>query len=191
MTTAEDVFWLYERNSKIYHNCKIADKIDTCPTYFNNTCFCFLEQSVYPFTIGNDEVPCNIKRKCYIKQGEECPICMEKILSKSNAYLSVCGHCFHKLCIFKCMETKWVNSYASNFNCPMCRKNLGTEIHETNRRYNFYSTNDKKYNYLDMLEDFWIQKDLSLGHICDKNYNHYLGMNTKCIRCKEFITTGK
>ena len=45
MSTAEDVFYLYERNSLVYNND---------------------EKKVLPYTIGDQDTPCNLKIKCYI-----------------------------------------------------------------------------------------------------------------------------
>lgn len=42
--------------------------------------------------------------KCYINPQEDCSICLEKICNKSDAYLTNCGHAFHKSCLFKTYE---------------------------------------------------------------------------------------
>ena len=187
MATVEDVLPLYVREpNKIYHDCVKMKSIDNCPNCFDNKCYCYSEQPVKTITIGNTEVPCNLKRKCYIKLGEECPICMEVIMNKSNAYLTFCGHSFHKTCIFKSMETFWIHNYAKNYNCPMCRTNLGMDIHDINQRYYI---NDNS-NYLDELEQFWFKKDFYVAHTCRNRYDHYLGMKKNCIQCEKYILNG-
>ena len=62
MSTAEDVFYLYERNSRCYHDCS---KIEECTDSYNDECYCHLKQDVIPFTIGDQYVPCDFKIKCY------------------------------------------------------------------------------------------------------------------------------
>ena len=184
MATAEDVFYLYERNSSYYHSCKQQGKIDLCPDNWSNECFCYTKQEVFPSKIGNQCVPCDIKRKCYIKQGEECPICLEGIFRKKDAYITCCGHSFHKCCIFKSMETQWKRKYASNFKCPLCRTNLGTDIHEIDSRYNVSG------NSLDNLENFWLNKDFMLAQTCGKNYDHEIGMKKDCFICFKYREKG-
>ena len=98
MSTAEDVFYLYERNSSHYHNCNKIDRLEICEECASDGCYCHLKQDVYPFTIGDQQLPCNIKVRCYIRPGDECPVCYEEILTKSSAYITCCGHHFHKKC---------------------------------------------------------------------------------------------
>jgi hypothetical protein len=188
MSTAEDVFSLYERNFSIYYDCNKNNKIDTCPNMWKGFCYCFCSQPLLPNTIGNTGVLCNVKRKCYIKPGEECPICMDPITTKSTAYLTTCGHSFHKLCIFKCMEKKWTDKYGSCFHCPMCRTNLGMDIHDINERYNYGSI---KCNNLDLLENFWLKKDFTIAYICRNKFDHYLGMKRGCQKCENYVSEGK
>ena len=121
MSTAEDVFYLYERNSSFYHKCA---NLDNCPTKIGKTCYCDDKQIVKPNIIGDTCSPCNIKRLCYVKPGSECSICMETIDKKSETYITQCGHGFHKKCIFRAFVTKWNKKYASVFRCPNCRINL-------------------------------------------------------------------
>ena len=104
--TAEDVFYLYERNKCVYDNCKLAGR--RCPdSDLEMECYCSISNtSVLPITIGDQSVKCDFKRKVYIKQGEECSICLEQIYQKNNAYLTSCGHSFHRSCLFKAFENK-------------------------------------------------------------------------------------
>jgi len=185
MATAEDVFYLYERNSSYYHNCNKQGKINECPDNWQNECYCHTKQDVLPLTIGNQYVPCSIKRRCYIRPGQECPICLENILRKSEAYISCCGHSYHKHCIFKSMETQWKKKYASNFKCPLCRTNLGTDVEALGVRYTSFR------NSLDNLENFWLSKDLMLAQTCSNNYDHDLGMKKDCYICSRYREKGE
>jgi len=197
MSTTEDVFYLYERNSSIYHDHRTRDKYlqgedenEDQNSLNDDNCFrcSYNTLPVLPNTIGNTEVPCNIKRKCYIKPGEECAICMEQIVTKTSAYLTSCGHSFHKSCIFKCMETKWNSKYGSNFKCPLCRTNLGMDIHNMGDKYDMYN---ESINNLDILENFWMKKEFYIPLTCQAKYDHYLGMKKDCKRCQRFISEGR
>lgn len=192
MATAEDVFYLFERNSRVYHDCKFKNKLNECENNFLNECCCHLKQYVKPFTIGDQCSPCNLKIKCYIKPGEECPICYEPIMTKHSAFITNCGHHYHKKCIHKYMETKWLSSgYISVARCPMCRCSLGhTEIMERYRS-SYFDTYDNDTNGLDRLEDFWITKDCRLPFFCGNGYDHYLGNNNICAACKAFRENGE
>ena len=178
--TIDDVFYLYERNKTIYNNCKLLNK--ECITYYDNICYCFLDENVFPITIGEQTINCMLNRKCYIKIGEECPICLEKIIYKTNAYLTGCGHAYHRLCLFKVFETQWKQKPYSTFKCCICRCYLGCP--DLFERYN------KNGNELDQLENFWLSKDYIMGIFCGRN-KHYLGMNNKCKKCLIYRITGE
>jgi hypothetical protein len=192
MSTAEDVFYLYERNSRYYHDCNLKNAIEECSDCWNNECFCHLKQDVMPLTIGDQFAPCHLKIKCYIKPGEECPICYEQILTKTTAFITNCGHAFHKKCIFKCMETKWLSkAYLSSVRCPLCRCSLGHPDLEQRYRSSYFSYNFKNDNELDKLEDFWLTKDYKLPTFCSNGYNHYLGIKHGCGICKSYRKKGE
>ena len=162
MATAEDVYWLYEH------------KID-----INN-------QIVFPTLIGDNEVSCNLKRKTYILPGQECPICMDAILRKSDAYLTSCGHGFHKKCIFDAFQTKIEKDCYSVFRCPMCRTTVGDICIQG--KYNEFNTN---FNSFDILENFWKNKEygVTLCVLCeDSNIDstHYQGMKKDCETCLKY-----
>lgn len=172
MSTAEDVFYLFERKSKLY-----------CEDYV---------QSVKPFTIGDQDADCDFKIKCYIKPGEECPICYESIISKSSAHITSCGHCYHKKCLFKYIESKWNStSYMTTARCPMCRCSLGHPDFVQRYHNSYFSYNYENDNELDKLEDFWISKDYKLPTFCTNRYDHYLGFDKSCFLCNNYIKTGK
>jgi hypothetical protein len=185
MSTAEDVYCVYERNSTYYFDCIQQGNIDNCPYKMFNMCHCYSKQVVFPLTIGNCDVPCELYRKCYIKPGEECPICFDPILQKSNAYITCCGHSFHKSCIFKAMEAKWKDNYAGKFCCPICRTSLGMDLHELNIRYT------SRINHLDDLENVSNSSNYILSELCSHGWNHYAGFNKNCKACLIYRNTGE
>lgn len=192
MSTAEDVFYLYERNSRYYHDCLLRNCIEECQDCWSNECYCHLKQDVIPFTIGDQCVPCDIKIKCYIKFGEECPICYEQIVTKSTAFITNCGHSFHKKCLFKYIETKWLStSYTLTASCPMCRCSLGHPEFSQRYRSNYFSCNYRDDNGLDKLEDFWLCAEYKLPNFCSNRYNHYLGFDKDCFFCKSYREKGE
>lgn len=136
--------------------------------------------------IGNNECQPSFTRKMYIKPFDKCPICYDEIIRKKDAYLTQCGHAFHKKCIFNSYVFKQKNKKCSNFKCPLCRISLGTDIEEINERYNIWNGNE-----LDNLENFWHKKDFIMPHICP-NGNHWYGMNynKNCKYCKEYCKNG-
>jgi hypothetical protein len=184
MSTVEDVFYLYERNSKYYFDCSQQNKLEECQNSYCNECYCFTHQIVQPITIGNQFCISNFNRKCYVKPGEECPICYEAILTKSSAYLTYCGHSFHKSCIFKAMETKWRQKYAGNFHCPICRSSLGTDLQDLNIRYK------PGLNFLDDLENFWFSNNYILLQTCRNGWNHDVGVKSNCDACLKYRKYG-
>ena len=195
MSTAEDVFWLYERNKNVYCNCNKLLKCnhninDKCIS--NNECYCYLNEIVQPLTIGYQDISCRLNVKSYIKQGEECPICMDLILTKQNAYLTECGHAFHKICIFKSYENKYLSKYCSQFKCPLCRANIGAP--EISERYliDYFPTKSKSKNVysneLDKLENFWLFNKFHIYNLCSNNYDHPCGFKKDCNSCTQYRT---
>ena len=188
MSTAEDVFYLYERNSRYYYDCKIKGSTEEkCA----GECYCHIEQKVKPFTIGDQDAYCELNIRCYIKPGEECPICYEPIITKQSAFITNCGHTYHKKCLFKCIESKWLSSkYTSPARCPMCRCSLGHPDFVQRYKSSYFSINYDDSNELDKLEDFWISIDLTLPSFCSNGYDHYLGCNKNCFICKSYRKNG-
>lgn len=183
MSTEDDVFWLYERNKNYHADCVKIGKCDTCPEMCNGKCYCSYNEIVNPITIGFTDVKCDVKRKTYIKPGQECPVCFDPILKKSDAYLTACGHGFHKLCMFNVFHNTWkINKYA-DFKCPICRCLLG--IPYIPEKYNTFSL---EINGLDKLEDFWNYFDYQLCFYCDNK--HIEGMNKDCILCTNYRKYG-
>jgi hypothetical protein len=114
---------------------------------------------------------------------------MDTIYQKNNAYLTSCGHSFHKTCLFKAFEIKAINKH--NFTCPLCRTRLGYP--EFYCRYTCVikePNNVLKSNFLDNLEEFWLSKDFNLIHICSNGNNHALGMKNNCEDCSDYRVNG-
>ena len=191
MSTAEDVFYLYERNSSYCYDCNLKNTCERDKYCCGSECYCHLQQQVKPFTIGDQYVPCDFKVKCYIKPGEECPVCYESIMTKSSAFITSCGHRFHKNCLFKYIESKWLStSYNSTARCPMCRSSLGHPDFIQRYKSSYYSLNYDDGNELDKLEDFWVSKDYLLPLFCSNSYDHYLGCDKSCFICQNYNKTG-
>jgi hypothetical protein len=109
---------------------------------------------------------------------DECPICMEPILRKSDAYLTSCGHGFHKKCIFHAFQTKMEDNCFALFQCPMCRSKMGDVCIQGK-----YNVNSNEYNILDELENYWSKKDFTMCILCDNECDHYQGMKSDCELC--------
>ncbi len=183
MSTFEDVFYLYERNSTYYHNC--SKRYTDCL----NECYCYLNQTVIPCTIGDPYVSCKLNIKCYIKPGEICPICYDPIITKSTAYITHCGHHFHKKCLFTYLESK--QSSISPTKCPMCRRFLGQPNFSQRYRSSYFNVYHKDDNELDKLEDYWINKEYALPSYCSNRYDHYLLTDINCHVCKAYREKGE
>jgi len=122
--------------------------------------------------------------KFYIRPGQECPICLEPIFTKSTAFLTPCGHGFHKKCIHQGFQTMWLTKQAG-IRCPLCR-----HYHVGDYNLDKYCIWSRKVNEIDKLENFWFSKDLQLGYPCVID-NHYLGMKKNCHYCRKYQKTGK
>ena len=125
--------------------------------------------------------------KHYIKIGDECSICLDPIIHKTYAFLTECGHSFHR----KCMYQLCIYSKNNGLKCPICRSGLLISLN-----INYSSIIPTKYcnissskRSLDKLEVFWNHFDLLHPHICPND--HYLGMNKDCKYCIKYIKTGK
>ena len=95
MTTTDDIFWIYERNSYIYSVCEETKNDKTCKNDYHEDsnckeCFCHSEAIVHPITIGDIWTPCRMNKKSYIK------IYHSLFLRKPN----ICMNFFHisKIC---------------------------------------------------------------------------------------------
>lgn len=188
--TFEDIFWAYETNRILTFN--MCSNIGTCPMLLNNTCACALTRPVIPHTIGSSLYSppslTNLKKvKSYIVPGELCTICLDPILVKSSAYITICGHGFHKNCIIRAYESKVTRSDSSDFDCPLCRCYLGCDVEFIGDRYN------TRRGTLDYLENFWWKFDTMMPALCDKTTSathHPIGMDKTCQSCLKYRATG-
>lgn len=189
--TLEDVMYCHERNSRFH-----SKKEGRTPV-------------VYPITIGENGIEkatdyyymadgqgkngktylakkikskniyTNLKKRHYIKIGEECPICYEGIFYKRDAQLTDCGHAFHYSCIQK-------YSYSNRgvfTDCPICREPI---CRIDKNRYSPYGK-----NFLDSLEDFWMNLKTNNPEMCLSNKTgkkvHITGtQHKKCHICKTY-----
>ena len=120
----------YEQNCLYYGKCK---DLRTCPNKYNECCYCSRYMDVHPTLIADcgfasDCVIPSVNKKCYIAFGEICPICIEPITTKSSAWLTPCGHAFHKKCLIDNYHYRDIhNMCIQNSNeipCPVCREGL-------------------------------------------------------------------
>jgi len=168
MSTAEDVFGLYDQDRRLANN-----------------------DAVIPFAIGDPYVSCEFRVKCYIKAGEECPICYEPIMTKYTAYLTNCGHAFHKQCLFAYMEARWSTApYLSSLQCPLCRCALGHPVLLQRYKSSYFNGIGCEDHTLDKLEDFWLSHQYTLPVHCSNDYDHYIGLNRHCATCIAFRENG-
>jgi len=180
----EDVYDLYERTSLIYSTCSSKK----CERFNNGTCWCSLRECVQPLLIGETQTPCKLNCRFYINPGkDDCSICLEKIMMKKDAFITGCGHPFHRSCLFKYYDNKQNHKPFSTLRCPLCRCSLGLPIFLQK-----YKITYSKINYLDLLENFWLTKEFTIPHYCySNNYKpHYIGMKKKCAKCKDYIENG-
>jgi len=105
----------------------------------------------------------NLQIKHYIKIGEECSICYEKIFTKKNAFLTDCGHSFHYSCI---INYDYKNSFGQGLYCPICRQDMGIYMDLKDKYI------ESKLN-LDKLQDFELNFIFKLPKVC-YNINHYM-----------------
>ena len=176
----EDIFYLYERNRNYYINC-------STPDICKKNCLCYYNQIIIPNSIGNKDFKRTINNKMYISPNETCIVCMSKINKKSDAYITDCGHSFHKFCLSSYFQ--YINFNTNkNLKCPMCRCNLGyPEFYEK------YNMQYKNTNGLDMLENVDIMS-YNMLHMCKNttiNSSHYLGINKNCKKCLQYRKNGK
>ena len=175
----EDIFCVHERNRNYYISCK-------SPELCVKTCSCYYDQLIIPNSIGNTDFKRKLNNKMYISPDETCIICMQKVNVKSDAYLTDCGHSFHKICLSNYYEYIELISN-KNLKCPMCRSNLGQPCFY--EKYNLFHADA---NGLDMLENLNILQ-CNIIHVC-KNIEtypkHYLGTKSICKKCVLYRKNG-
>ena len=186
MATLENIFNPYERNR--WHYIEDGEFLEVCPVIICNmdgNHEISKTKEIYVWKKKNKIVTKtieeNLKIKHYIKIGEECPICYDPIFHKNNAYLTECGHSFHKSCL---MNYDYANHLVLKgiIWCPMCRGDMGLYGDSTEIYCN--SKND-----LDKLEDFWNNKQYKTPQACS-SYNHFVGFNKNCYECIRFRKKG-
>jgi len=176
--TLEDIFYCHERNRDYYEDDELEvlslsigySQIEKYKTDYKNKRKLKKKKSILD----------NLKTKHYIQKGEECPICYEKIIYKSHAYLTNCGHSFHIECI--------TNYYNINYSseqlgfCPLCRQDAGDE----DGIKDIYINSSSAY-CLDRLESFWNNIKITIPKKCSYyNYEHNLGFNKSCVKCTKY-----
>ena len=127
----------------------------------------------------------NLLNKSYIKINDKCMICISSVSSINNAYLTECGHTFHKSCLSNYFHfLKFKKPHKLILNCPLCRSNLGSPELIFTPFYNCFSN----INYLDLLENISSQNFNELIHICSsqRHYSHYLGCLSNCEICRNY-----
>jgi hypothetical protein len=125
--------------------------------------------------------------KNYIKFGEECSICYEKILTKNNCILTTCHHGFHKSCLTKNICLNYLNNEYNCYNCPICRDRIKDDI--MNNIDNYFTLEYSEFNsdnYLYNLDNFWNDFESIIPIKCN-GCDEYLGTNKNCTECNMYI----
>jgi Ring finger domain len=182
----DNLIWsAYDRIS-YYHTCK---DLTTCPHMVDNICYCRNHLAVSPTRIiGCGFSKPSLTTKCYIGFGEQCSICLEPIVSKTNAHLTPCGHPFHRKCLIDNYQYREKHNMTLEFSneipCPVCRTGLvwccvGFE------NLDKYNTE----NGLDKLENVLLSISIAPYLSCYK-CNKGLGMNKSCNICECYRNNG-
>ena len=179
MATVESVFHLFDG---VQCNCT------------SNDCCCDENRLINPCVIGRSKSKYDLKTKCYIPYLEECSIFTSEITHKKEAFLTDCGHSFHRHCLADYYHVMQKQKLCWSLSCPLCRTKLGNPVFY--EKYNLYS---EEFNRLDDLENFWWNEhDYTKITMCkyynDDNHDnyeyHYLGMNNKCRGCQKYRKNG-
>lgn len=129
----------------------------------------------------------NTHKHHFIPTGTDCAICFEPMMHNKNAYITECGHHFHKSCITSLYNTSFLEK---NFRCPLCRCHLKKCLWlETRYALEPWRLMNKK-NVCGNV-DFEFQKDLfcedSLlcrGCHCRQGCFQIVGRNPHCEACQ-------
>lgn len=128
-------------------------------------------------------------KKIYVKFDDKCSICVDCIGPAHNAFITDCGHTFHKTCLSNYFHYLQFNKHKLSLRCPVCRSNLGSPEFFGLR---YYSDLSIDYNGLDLLENYSNPNNLNdLIHICHHSNitkSHYLGTDCNCENCKLYIS---
>lgn len=126
--------------------------------------------------------------KTYVKYDDKCSICVDCIGPAHKAFITECGHIFHRTCLSEYFHFLKLNKHKLCLICPICRANLGSPEFFGLRYYSDLSTD---YKGLDLLENYSNPNNFNdMVHICNSNHirPHYLGINTNCMKCKLYIS---
>jgi hypothetical protein len=126
----------------------------------------------------------NLRVKQYIRWGEECPICMDPITTKKNAYLTECGHAYHKTCMSHMMHHDY---HTDNLNetrrcglCAVCRQCIDSDCTDFWDYTGSYMW-DKTGNGLDLLHHFEENAHVTNLELCDIGTDiHYRWLKQGC-----------
>ena len=207
MTMDDLAIWsLYERNSSHYFTCKGQD-LAKCPNLWDKEsehkiCWCYRDQIVLPITIGERQIDTtldtdpeyrrrqleqSLNRRSYICIGESCSICMDSVIHKRNAWITYCGHAYHRTCLVQYYHSymKRVKPYTNCVPCPLCRAEIPTCC--TGIDVSRYQCRVK--NELDVLENIHVTFDLLFPAACYK-CDKWVGMNKHCKICLKFREGG-
>lgn len=188
----DNLIWsAYDRNCLYYSKCK---ELKTCTNIIYDCCYCHNNALLQPNVIANCgfspgiEKP-NINKKCYIKFGEICSICIEPIITKKSAWLTPCGHTFHRKCLIDNFQYRTIHKmtigHSNEIPCPVCREGLIWCCVGIDKLDKYNSKNG-----LDQLENFWHTIDINPYLLCWECDNA-VGMKKSCNNCIQYRNTGK
>lgn len=105
---------------------------------------------------------------------DECAVCLNNISSVSSAWITWCGHVFHKQCL-----RRWCYTTQCCGPCPMCRKEMGPLEFLDGIEYVIYP---KIENFCDLLEEV----PNMIHHFC-YDCGSVMGMNPdQCPPCRSW-----
>lgn len=102
---------------------------------------------------------------------DECAICLHAIQSIPSAWITWCGHAYHKECL-----RRWCYTTKCSGSCPTCRRDMGPLEFLDGIEYVIYPKID---NFCDVLEEV-----SNIIHRFCYDCGSVMGMNTKqCLSC--------
>lgn len=122
----------------------------------------------------------------YISFGQICVICLNSIVSASDAHLTSCGHGFHASCLAAAHSA--TARRGRQITCPICRGRMGLDIDYLRDRYN------DDLGSIDAIENFWIKYPNIAPNMCAAQRStqpHALGCMRSCMRCMRYRNTGE